>query len=82
MFKQLRNKFLVLNMSIISALMITTFCVIYFITYSNIQSENVKKLNDLSASPQKVDVSLLKMGKLLFHRITPCHFLYRLMSKV
>ncbi|WP_447402923.1 sensor histidine kinase [Lysinibacillus sp. fkY74-1] len=63
MFKQLRNKFLVLNMSIISALMITTFCVIYFITYSNIQSENVKKLNDLSASPQKVDVSLLKMGE-------------------
>ncbi|GED66105.1 sensor histidine kinase [Lysinibacillus fusiformis] len=63
MFKQLRNKFLILNMSIISALMITAFCVIYFITYNNIQNENVKKLNTLSASPQKVDVSLSKMGE-------------------
>ncbi|QOS98937.1 HAMP domain-containing histidine kinase [Brevibacterium sp. JNUCC-42] len=48
MFKQLRNKFLILNMSIISVLMITAFSAIYFITYNNIQSENLNKLDAVS----------------------------------
>ncbi|QDX95428.1 GHKL domain-containing protein [Brevibacillus laterosporus] len=51
MFKQVRNKFLILNMSIISVLMITAFSVIYFITYNNIQSENLNKLSALSVGP-------------------------------
>ncbi|QOS99298.1 HAMP domain-containing histidine kinase [Brevibacterium sp. JNUCC-42] len=65
MFKQLRNKFLILNMSIISVLMITAFSAIYFITYNNIQSEN---LNKLSASSDgrtvafSVDATETKMG--------------------
>ncbi|MTI55863.1 sensor histidine kinase [Geosporobacter ferrireducens] len=44
MFTKLRNKFLILNMSITSMVMITAFAVIYFITYSNIHSEIQNKL--------------------------------------
>ncbi|MGG4441679.1 sensor histidine kinase [Brevibacillus fortis] len=63
MFKQLRKKFLILNMSIISALMITAFFIIYLITYNNIQSENVNKLNSLSVRSPTMDVTLSKMGE-------------------
>lgn len=44
MFTKLRNKFLILNMSITSIVMIAAFAIIYFITYSNIQSEIQNKL--------------------------------------
>lgn len=47
MFKRLRNKFLILNMSIISVMMITAFAVIYTITYNNMQMENQNKLLSL-----------------------------------
>ncbi|MED1783260.1 ATP-binding protein [Brevibacillus fortis] len=58
MFKQLRKKFLILNMSIISALMITAFFIIYLITYNNIQSENVNKLNSLSVNSPKMEATI------------------------
>ncbi|NLU53306.1 MAG: cell wall metabolism sensor histidine kinase WalK [Clostridiaceae bacterium] len=45
MFKKLRNKFLILNMSMTSAVMIAAFAVIYIISYNNINSEIAKKLN-------------------------------------
>ncbi len=44
MFSKMRNKFLLLNMSITSTVMIIAFVVIYFITYSNIHSEIQNKL--------------------------------------
>jgi signal transduction histidine kinase len=44
MFTRLRNKFLILNMSITSMVMIAAFAIIYFITYNNIQSEIQRKL--------------------------------------
>lgn len=44
MFKKLRNHFLVLNMTIITIFMISTFGVIYFIMYENIQNMNKEKL--------------------------------------
>ncbi|MFL0194235.1 sensor histidine kinase [Clostridium sp. WILCCON 0269] len=47
MFKRLRNKFLILNMSIISVMMITAFAVIYMITYNNMKMENQNKLLSL-----------------------------------
>jgi two-component system, OmpR family, sensor histidine kinase CiaH len=47
MFKKLRNRFLVLNMSIISVIMIVAFAVIYSITYNNVQMENQNKLRSL-----------------------------------
>jgi len=52
MFIKLRNKFLILNMSITSVVMIAAFAIIYFITYNNIHSENLKKLNSLSSGKQ------------------------------
>ncbi|MFK7696297.1 sensor histidine kinase [Paenibacillus sp. HJGM_3] len=45
MFTKLRNKFLILNMSITSIVMIAAFAIIYFITYSNIHSEIKRKLS-------------------------------------
>ncbi|MEL7568460.1 MAG: two-component sensor histidine kinase, partial [Dehalobacterium sp.] len=45
MFIKLRNKFLILNMSITSLVMIAAFATVYFITYNNIQSEIHNKLN-------------------------------------
>lgn len=44
MFRKLRNKFLILNITIISIVMICAFVVIYFITYNNIRLENQDKL--------------------------------------
>lgn len=48
MFTKLRNRFLILNMTIISFVMIAAFMTIYFITYNNIQSENQQKLSNVS----------------------------------
>lgn len=62
MFKQLRNKFLILNLVIISVVMIISFATIYLITYNNVQrdinielsriSDNVKKPFDISRDPR------------------------------
>ncbi len=49
MFKKLRNRFIILNMSIISVVMISAFIVIYFTTYNNTQTENRDKLEMLSS---------------------------------
>ncbi|QKE71542.1 HAMP domain-containing histidine kinase [Arthrobacter citreus] len=45
MFKKLRNKFLLINMSVISLVMLGAFTIIYIMTYNNIQNENKKKLD-------------------------------------
>lgn len=44
MFKELRNKFIILNMSIITIVMFVSFVTIYLVTYNSIQSESKKKL--------------------------------------
>ena len=44
MFTRLRNKFLILNMALISIVMIGAFVVIYLSTYNNIRLENKGKL--------------------------------------
>ena len=51
MFKRLRNKFILLNMTIITIVMISAFAIIYMITYSNIQNENQIKLTNIAVSP-------------------------------
>lgn len=51
MFKRLRNKFIILNMTIITIVMISAFAAIYIITYSNIQNENQIKLTNIAMSP-------------------------------
>ncbi|WP_315079096.1 HAMP domain-containing sensor histidine kinase [uncultured Clostridium sp.] len=51
MFKKLRNRFLILNMSIILMVMLAAFATIYFTTYSNVQMENQNKLNNIFALP-------------------------------
>lgn len=50
MFIKLRNKFLVLCMTVTSLIMIVSFAVIYITTYNNIQNDNIKKLNELSSN--------------------------------
>ena len=51
MFKKLRNKFILLNMAIISVMMIAAFVVIYVMTYTNIQNENSARLQKISSIP-------------------------------
>lgn len=50
MFKKLRNRFIMLNMVIISVMMLAAFAVIYIMTYTNIQNENNAKLQKVSAT--------------------------------
>ena len=45
MFKKLRNKLLILNMSMTSAVMIAAFTVIYIISYNNVNKEIAKRLD-------------------------------------
>ncbi|MEW9096017.1 MAG: HAMP domain-containing sensor histidine kinase [Clostridiaceae bacterium] len=58
MFKKLRNRFLILNMSIISVVMITAFAVIYITTYNNVQTKNQDKLEVLSSKPNLASIAL------------------------
>ncbi|WP_019424387.1 sensor histidine kinase [Paenibacillus sp. OSY-SE] len=58
MFKKLRNRLLILNMSIISVVMIGAFAVIYLTTYNNIQTENQNKLELLSSKPNAAYLNL------------------------
>lgn len=50
MFKKLRNKFLILNMTIITIFMIVTFTVIYFVTAQSIENNNKNQLADISTT--------------------------------
>ncbi|SNS93284.1 histidine kinase [Anaerovirgula multivorans] len=56
MFTKLRNKFLILNMSITSLVMITAFAIIYFITYNNIHSEIQSKLTSRAEMPIRMSM--------------------------
>ncbi|MBU8881325.1 HAMP domain-containing histidine kinase [Bacillus sp. FJAT-29790] len=58
MFTTLRNRFLLLNMSMISLLMIAAFTFIYVSTYNKIQIENESKLQSISSRPGGVSLSL------------------------
>jgi two-component system sensor histidine kinase CiaH len=58
MFKKLRNKFLILNLVIISVLMLFSFTAIYLITYSDVRSEIEMELRKLSDSTRKQNENL------------------------
>lgn len=47
MFKKLRNRLLILNMTMISVVIITAFVVIYSVIYANIQKDNQSKLDSI-----------------------------------
>jgi two-component system sensor histidine kinase CiaH len=53
MFKQLRNKFLLLNLITISLMMLMAFASIYVITYNNIRSDRDMELHRLADLPPK-----------------------------
>lgn len=52
MFKNLRNKFLLLNMVVTSLVMLTAFGVVYITTYSNIYEENQRKISNVVPVPR------------------------------
>src|SRR5699024_4815919 len=54
MFTKLRNKFLFLNMSITSLVIIAAFVIIYWIIYHNISSDIEEKLNEGAATEMTV----------------------------
>lgn len=54
MFRKLRNRFLVLNLVIISVMMLVSFSIIYIITYKNVRAEidnNLHRIADISHKP-------------------------------
>ncbi|MBC8060356.1 MAG: HAMP domain-containing histidine kinase [Clostridiaceae bacterium] len=55
MFKQLRNRFLILNLIIISIMMIISFTSIYLITYNNVRKDINMEMNRLSEFNRKPD---------------------------
>jgi two-component system, OmpR family, sensor histidine kinase CiaH len=65
MFKQLRNKFLILNMSIISLIMITAFVIVYFTTNHNIQLENERKLREVPSTSSFTENSAEENEKIM-----------------
>ncbi|KZL89650.1 sensor histidine kinase [Clostridium magnum] len=57
MFKQLRNRFLVLNLVIISIMMIISFTSIYLITYKNVRNDismEMSKVSDFNKKPDNI----------------------------
>lgn len=54
MFKKLRNRFLILNLVIISVMMLISFASIYLITYENVRTGIAKKLNIISNHYQQL----------------------------
>ncbi len=55
MFKQLRNKFLILNLIIISILMLAAFLSIYGLTYTNVYRDIDRELHRISEFSRKKD---------------------------
>jgi len=55
MFKQLRNKFLILNMTIITVVMVISFISIYLITYNRVRSEIYNNLREISEFSRKTN---------------------------
>ncbi|AKL94789.1 signal transduction histidine kinase [Clostridium aceticum] len=55
MFQQLRNKFLILNLVIISVMMILAFSSIYFITYNNVHRNIQMELHRISEFNRKTN---------------------------
>lgn len=54
MFKQLRNRFLILNLVIISIMMFISFTTIYLVTYNNVRKDinmEMMKLSDFNKKP-------------------------------
>lgn len=82
MFNRLRNKFLILNLSMTSGVIVAAFAFIYFITYGNMEADIRARLNnqpDLqvrveepdtpadAASPGATTAHISKDGSNLFH---------------
>lgn len=55
MFKELRNKFLILNLVIISVMMLLAFTSIYLITYSDVRRSIDMELHKISDSNRKIN---------------------------
>lgn len=65
MFKQLRNKFLVLNLVIISIMMLIAFTSIYLITYNNVHKEIERELRRLAQFNMKMNEPIKESYKVL-----------------
>jgi signal transduction histidine kinase len=81
MFQKLRNKFLILNISIITLVMLAAFTMIYLTTYANTQAENRSKLDAgmivrgaavISEIPDTEQSPPIVVGeRVAIHRISP-----------
>jgi two-component system, OmpR family, sensor histidine kinase CiaH len=72
LFKQLRNKFLILNLVIISVMMLLSFTAIYLITYNNVQRNIDAELRKIS-EPNRRPNENPKDSKPIFDNSSPPH---------
>ena len=51
MLKKLRRKFVMINMSIVTAMLMVIFCLVYFLTKSNLETESVSMMQTVAENP-------------------------------
>ena len=51
MLKKLRRKFVLINMSIVTAMLMIIFCLVYFLTKSNLETESVSMMQTVAENP-------------------------------
>ncbi|SNT27600.1 His Kinase A (phospho-acceptor) domain-containing protein [Anaerovirgula multivorans] len=71
MFKQLRNKFLILNLVIISVMMLIAFTSIYLITYNNVHKNIQMELRRLSEFSRRVNEKVNQPSRDFYNGGTP-----------
>ena len=80
MFKKLRNNMLLFNMVTLTIVILTAFSLIYFITYSNLERENTRRLESMSnmgLPPDRVRVrEVIKIPERFSANNTNSFFIY------
>lgn len=65
MFKLIRNRFLLLNMVMVSTVVITAFIIIYAIVFSRVQSDNSNKLTLNATTRMAIPISVVESDEAL-----------------
>ena len=51
MLQKLRRKFVLINMSIVTAMLMILFCLVYFLTKSNLETESISMMQEIAENP-------------------------------
>lgn len=65
MFRLIRNRFLLLNMVMVSTVVIASFVIIYAIVYSRVQSDNINKLEQNVTRRMAIPVNVIESSEVI-----------------